>query len=271
MTLAKGGAPWVAAAAVLAVATVLAVHFVPAVPTWLLVLVLPLAFFIHFFRDPDRAVGPGIVSPADGRVLEVADAPDGGGGGGHGDGGGDGGPGTVVRIFMGPFDVHVNRAPCDATVTARTHRPGAHRPAFDKDADANERMEWTLDTDHGEVRVVQIAGAFARRIVPYVAVGETVRKGDRLGLIRLGSRVDLHLPAGVAPVVAPGDRVTAGTSPVGRPEGVPLKEAAAAGSGRPPEEGPAPGEGPAPAEGPAPGEDPAPAERPAPTPAGEGE
>lgn len=189
--LARGSLGWVTGTAVLAVVAVFAASQ-GWVPNVAVVLALPLAFVLHFFRDPDRRVADGIVSPADGKVTDVStDDP------------------ATVSIFMGPFDVHVNRAPLDAEVADRRHEPGAHRPAFDKDADTNERMVWTLSTEHGPVEVTQIAGMMARRIEPYVDVGDDLEKGERFGIIRLGSRVDVELPAGAEPTVAAGDRVLA--------------------------------------------------------------
>lgn len=171
--------------------------------SWLGLLALAGALFLlWFFRDPDRPVGEGVISPADGKVQEVREGEDGG---------------SVVVVFMNVHDVHVNRAPCDGTVRRRTHHPGSHVPAFEKDSERNERMVWDLDTPHGEVRVVQIAGLVARRIVPYVDEGARLRKGDRIGIIRLGSRVDVYLPPGVTPAVDVGDRVRAGSTTLARP------------------------------------------------------
>lgn len=189
--LARGSLGWVTGTSVLAAVAVFAASQ-GWVPNAAVVLALPLAFVLHFFRDPDRAVGDGLVSPADGKVTAV-----------------ESGDRTTVSIFMGPFDVHVNRAPLDAEVADRRHEPGTHRPAFDKDADTNERMIWTLATDHGPVEVTQIAGMMARRIQPYVEVGDELAKGDRIGIIRLGSRVDVELPDGARPTVEVGDRVLA--------------------------------------------------------------
>lgn len=197
--LARGGTGWVGAAAALAIAVSLTAALVAAHPVWYVLGLVPLTFLLVFFRDPDRTPGPGIVSPADGKVQAVEETETGG---------------TVIQVFMSPLDVHVNRAPLDGTVAARDHRPGGHRPAFDKDAATNERMVWDLETAHGPVRVVQIAGAAARRIVPYVGVGDRLAKGDRLGIIRLGSRVDLELPPGLVAEVRPGQRVEAGTTQV---------------------------------------------------------
>jgi phosphatidylserine decarboxylase len=155
-----------------------------------------------FFRDPARELGTGIVlASADGVVSAVEREHDG-----------------RVRIatFMGLRDVHVNRAPLDGVVRELRHRPGGHRPAFRKDADANERMEWTIDTELGELRLVQIAGLAARRIVPYRAPGERIERGQRIGMIRFGSRVDVTLPAGVSAAVKVGQRVRAGRSRLDR-------------------------------------------------------
>jgi phosphatidylserine decarboxylase len=165
-------------------------------------LLLLALFLLNFFRDPERAPGEGIVSPADGVVQRIEEAEDGG---------------VVVSIFMNVHDVHVNRAPCDGQVVRRTYHPGSHVPAWDKDSDRNERMVWDLATPHGDVRVTQIAGLLARRIVPYVEVGATLAKGQRFGIIRLGSRVDVALPLGIAPAVRVGDKVQAGSSTLALP------------------------------------------------------
>jgi phosphatidylserine decarboxylase len=153
-----------------------------------------------FFRDPDRVPGAGLVlSPADGVVQSIDPWPDGR---------------TRVAIFMSPLDVHVNRAPLDGTVTSVQHDAGAFKPAFDKDSDQNERVVWHFDTALGSIELVQIAGAVARRIVPYIGVGAKVARGDRIGLIRFGSRVDIYLPEGIAPAVTVGQRMTAGVTRV---------------------------------------------------------
>jgi phosphatidylserine decarboxylase len=159
-------------------------------------------FLANFFRDPERTPGHGLVSPADGVVTEVREAEDGG---------------SIVVIFMNVHNVHVNRAPCDGTVVRRAYQAGSHLPAWSKESERNERMTWDLDTPHGPVRVVQVAGLLARRIVPYLEQGARVRKGERLGIIRLGSRVDVHLPPGVEPAVKVGERVLAGSSTLARP------------------------------------------------------
>lgn len=145
---------------------------------------LPLAFFAWFFRDPDRIASPtGLASPADGTVVIMDDVED-----------ADVGRAQRLAIFMSPLDVHVNRVPMDGTVVSVTRKPGGFVPAFKKESERNERVETLLETAHGKVKVIQIAGTVARRIVPYLEPGQKVRKGDRLGLIRLGSRCDLLVP-----------------------------------------------------------------------------
>ncbi len=153
---------------------------------------------IAFFRDPDRnPPEEGIVAPADGLVSVVREEDDGR---------------VRVGVFMNVTDVHVNRAPVDGTVTAIEHRSGAHRPAFSKDSDRNERVRIRLGGDRAFV-VDLIAGAFARRISPYVAEGEDVERGQRIGHIAFGSRADVLFPAEVTLAdveVNRGDRVRAG-------------------------------------------------------------
>jgi phosphatidylserine decarboxylase len=156
-----------------------------------------------FFRDPGREPVEGaVLAPADGVVSAVEREEDGR---------------VRVSTFMRLQDVHVNRAPTDGVVRGLHHRPGGYRPAFRKDSDTNERMEWTIDTPLGELRLVQIAGVLARRIVPYRAPGERIERGQRIGMIRFGSRVDVTLPAGVAAGVRAGQRVRAGRSRLDRP------------------------------------------------------
>jgi len=132
-------------------------------------------FVIWFFRDPERTPPPnGVVAPADGRVSVVREE--------------DGR--LRVGVFMNVTDVHVLRAPMDGTVASVTHRPGAHRPAFTKESERNERVDATLDTHE----VSMIAGWFARRIYPHLAASDEVGRGDRIGHIAFGSRADVLLP-----------------------------------------------------------------------------
>ncbi len=161
-------------------------------------------FFWFFFRDPDRIVADDIACPADGKVVRRDEIDD-----------PDLGRCERLSIFMSPLNVHVNRFPMDGSVRRVTHRPGKHLPAFNKDSDRNERVETLMATDLGDIKVIQIAGAVARRIVPYAEAGDTVQKGERLGLIRLGSRCDLLVPPGsVEWTVQVGDRVLANVTRV---------------------------------------------------------
>lgn len=153
-----------------------------------ILLVVGQALFLLFFRDPRRGIGDGVVSPADGVVIEA---------------------GRRLSIFMNLWNVHVNRAPLRGTVTAMRHTPGRHAPAFRERGD-NERLRIQLATEHGDLTVTQIAGLVARRIVPYVTEGEAVEKGQRLGIVRFGSKVTVELPDGATSIVAEGDHVRAG-------------------------------------------------------------
>ena len=169
------------------------------------------AWCVYFFRDPDRVtpVREGlVVSPADGLVLPMVEAPpppelEMGAS-----------PRTRVSIFMSVFDVHVNRIPCDGRVVKRSYRPGRFvNASFDKASEANERLSLRLAADGAdsrEIALVQIAGLLARRILCDVSEGGRVRAGERFGLIRFGSRVDVYLPLGVAPLVIEGQRTLAG-------------------------------------------------------------
>jgi phosphatidylserine decarboxylase len=181
---------------------------------WAGVCLFPLTLWVlAFFRDPGRAPPPGknrIVSPADGRLLPVGEAappPELGLGVA---------PRQKLSIFMSVFDVHVNRVPCDGTVTALAYRPGKFfNAAFDKASVYNERMSIrirTAGTDGAAVDlgVVQIAGLIARRIQCDLREGQKVCRGDRFGIIRFGSRLELFLPAGARVVAREGQRVRAG-------------------------------------------------------------
>ena len=158
-------------------------------------------FLLNFFRDPHRRIGDGVVSAADGRVREVRASE----------------TELLISVFMNVADVHVNRAPTDGTFV-RVHDGGAgRRPAYRSDADQNVSRTYEMATPLGPVRVVQITGILARRLVSFVRSGATVRKGDRFGMIILGSRVDVFLPAQrVEPAVHVGDRVLAGVTTIAR-------------------------------------------------------
>ena len=160
-----------------------------------------------FFRDPDRRIGSGVVSPADGRVMK-AEAEKGGR--------------YHVSIFMNVHNVHVNRMPWPGRILHVEHHPGGFVPAFNKDSDLNERVVVSFRTENGDWEVTQIAGAVARRIVPYIVPGQDLRKGERFGLIRFGSRVDLsfRMPKGMVLAVSPGQKVRAGVTDIAAPAGI---------------------------------------------------
>lgn len=178
-------------------------------PAALLPLVAGVGFCLYFFRDPERMPPAGehlVVSPADGRVLEVRAEPeerflD--------------APATRVSIFMSPLDVHVNRSPVTGTVERVQHTAGKFRAAFaDKASLDNERNAVVLESAGRRYVVIQIAGALARRIVCRRGPGDRLGRGERFGMIMFGSRVDLFLPPDVTPRVARGDRVQAGLTVV---------------------------------------------------------
>lgn len=163
----------------------------------------------YFFRDPRRAVPAGeglIVSPADGVVslIEPAVPPAELALGSH--------PLTRVSVFMSVFNCHVNRAPIGGTITKVAYRPGKFLNAsLDKASEDNERNGLVIDLPDGRrIGVVQIAGLVARRILCFVAEGQGLRTGERFGLIRFGSRLDVYLPDGVEPQVALGQTMIAG-------------------------------------------------------------
>ncbi|WP_086616750.1 phosphatidylserine decarboxylase [Erythrobacter tepidarius] len=182
----------------------------------------PLAFLaiavFAFFRDPERVVpqaDTALVSPADGlvsliedveppRELQIDD--------GSGFAGLASGPVTRVSIFMSVFDVHINRTPIGGTVRRVVYIPGRFMNAeLDKASEENERQHILIERGDGlKIGFTQIAGLVARRIVPFVKPGDIVAKGQRVGLIRFGSRVDVYLPAGTDPKVMIGQTVIAG-------------------------------------------------------------
>ncbi len=163
----------------------------------------------YFFRDPDRTVPTReglLVSPADGIVslIERAVPPS--------ELGMDATPLTRVSVFMNVFNCHVNRAPIAGTVGAVAYRPGKFfNASLDKASSDNERMSLALNLQDGrQIAVVQIAGLVARRILCFVEKDTVLRTGERFGLIRFGSRVDVYLPEGVSPMVSVGQGTIAG-------------------------------------------------------------
>jgi len=171
-----------------------------------------------FFRDPERVVPQGdnvIVAPADGLVSMITEVEppaelrveDGSGAPGLPDG-----PVTRISIFMSVFDVHINRAPIGGTVERLVYIPGKFMNAdLDKASEENERQHLLIQRQDGlKIGFTQIAGLVARRIVPFVKPGDIVASGQRVGLIRFGSRVDVYLPLGTSPKVLMGQKTIAG-------------------------------------------------------------
>ncbi|MFQ5736988.1 MAG: phosphatidylserine decarboxylase family protein [Thermodesulfobacteriota bacterium] len=181
-------------------------------PWWLELFFVPLGVFVvAFFRDPERTPpsDPGaIVSPADGRVIKAERADD------------DrftGAPAWKISIFMNVFNVHVNRVPADCKVLEVRYNPGKFfNASFDKASLLNEQNAIVAEAPGARhFAFNQIAGLIARRIVCYARPGDSLKRGERFGMIRFGSRVDVYLPAGCSVAVRVGDKVRAGTSTLG--------------------------------------------------------
>lgn len=200
--MAKEGIPFLLASLVMVILAYLVRHS----------LAIPFAFLFffiaYFFRDPKRSPPEGeqlMVSPADGKVVELKEVED---------------PrflkGRVrkIGIFMSPFDVHVNRAPTHGIVEKVEYKPGKYRVAWDEKAsENNERNAVFLSTDQGyHIAFVQIAGFIARRIICDVKAGNLLKRGQRFGIIRFGSRVDVYLPLEIEVNVKIGDKLKAGES-----------------------------------------------------------
>ena len=171
-----------------------------------LIVVLVTAFSLYFFRDPERTPSEeqGAVSAADGVVVDAAivDAD-----------GFEGGKALRIAVFMNVFNVHVNRSPVAGRVVQTRHFPGRKLSAFNRRAEReNEYTDTDIETSHSLVRIRQIAGLIARRVVTRVRIGESLNMGDRIGLIRFGSRVDVFFPTSYKPAVTKGERVRAGES-----------------------------------------------------------
>jgi phosphatidylserine decarboxylase len=166
------------------------------------------AFVFYFFRDPERVIPtePGaVVSPGDGRVVVVTDEE-------HA-----GRPGKRISIFLAVWNVHVNRSPEAGTITKMDYRPGKFLAAMRARASVeNEQNVISLSTASGEMVFKQIAGLIARRVVCWKKPGDTVARGERIGLVRFGSRVDLWVPRGVQILAAVGDHVKGGSSVLAR-------------------------------------------------------
>lgn len=161
--------------------------------------------FAYFFRDPDRRPPNdtnAVVATADGKIVVVGPHPNGG---------------TQIHTFLSVLDVHVNRAPVAGIVRESVHRPGKFELAWKDEAGSeNERQDLVIESSHGIIRSAQIAGILARRIICTPQVGDTLRQGDRIGMIRFGSRAEVIVPDGFVVAVKVGDRVKGGETVLAR-------------------------------------------------------
>jgi phosphatidylserine decarboxylase len=168
------------------------------------ILLLVFAFFcVFFFRDPSVEISGGeniLLSPCNGTVLEIA----------------EGESERIIRVFLSIFNVHLQRAPVDGRVTGVEHRDGMFLMAMNPRAHSlNEQNIITIENERGVFVVRQIAGFLARRCVAWVKSGDTLRAGDKIGLIKFSSQVDLHLPKTARIAVKAGDKVRAGITVMG--------------------------------------------------------
>ena len=207
MKFAREGLPFIAIAAVLALAAVIFATRRGGWPGWVLtvVMVIVAVWVAYFFRDPERTGARGdrvVTSPADGKVVLITEVDE---------------PAFIhgralrVSIFMNVFNVHVNRYPVSGTVKYVQYNPGKFlNAAVEKSSLENEQRSVGIESGPYRILVRQIAGLIARRIVPFVREGETIAAGERIGLIRFGSRVDVYMPEGASVLVALGSKATAG-------------------------------------------------------------
>jgi phosphatidylserine decarboxylase len=204
MRIDPAGWPFVLGALAVAVATTLAMH-----PAWAVPFVVLTGFFLFFFRDPDRtttAALTDVVSPADGRVVVAGDADP---------AAAPPGQWRQVSIFLSPMDVHVNRVPVSGRVLRVEYKPGKFLPAYKREAATeNERNEVWIDHAGQTIVCRQVVGVLARRIVCRVPAGAEVRAGERFGVMKFGSRIDLFVPPTATLKVSVGDRVESGITVV---------------------------------------------------------
>ncbi len=198
--LAPEGLPYVIATALLALAT----YFL-GMPWFALVLMVIFFYMEIFFRDPKRVIPQGkdiFVSPADGKIIRIRTVRE------------DEyiqGEAKQISIFMSVFNVHVNRAPCDGRVEIVKHTSGGFRAAYkDEASERNENIAMVLNTEYGKVLVRQVAGLLARRAVCRVKPGESLKRGQKYGIIKFGSRVDIYLPVDAQIQAMNGQKVKAG-------------------------------------------------------------
>jgi phosphatidylserine decarboxylase len=193
--LAKGSEPWLfTAALVTALFAILSRAMNSSHLNHVAYIAMALTLFmVLFFRDPERKVEISdtyMISPADGTVIDIR--------------------GRKICIFMFLQNVHVNRAPISGKIREITYKKGGYLPAYWKDSERNERNEFIIHSKYGDVSVTQIAGTIARRIVSYSQVNDMIEQGQRIGMIRFGSRVDVTIPHDFEITVRKGERVLAG-------------------------------------------------------------
>lgn len=209
MNVAREGLPFIMIATALAAGAFGLALMRRSWPLWLAAVVLTVValWVAYFFRDPERTGQRGdalVIAPADGRVVMISDVDE--PAFVHG-------KATRISIFMNIFNVHVNRYPVNGTVRYVHYNPGKFiNAAADKASLDNEQMSVGLDVGRYRVLVRQIAGAIARRIVTYSKEGDAARQGERFGLIRFGSRVDVFVPPSSVIRVTVGEKTTAGTT-----------------------------------------------------------
>jgi phosphatidylserine decarboxylase len=165
-------------------------------------------FVFYFFRNPERTIPNGlglIVSPGDGRVVVVKDEPY------------AGRAGKRISVFLAVWNVHVNRSPAAGTITGLDYKPGKFMAAWAETASLeNEQNVFTLASEHGDLVFKQIAGWVARRVVSWKKQGDVVARGERVGLVRFGSRVDVWIPGSAEILVKVGDHVKGGSTVLAR-------------------------------------------------------
>jgi len=211
MKFAKGTYSWIITPFIFFVLFIFLIFIYPTYYNQLLIIsiifFLITLFFIIFFRDPERKIGKDIVAPADGYIRDIYEIED-----------VDIGKCIILSIFMNIHNVHVNRMPIDGIIKEIIHIHGSHLPAFKKESERNERFVIKIKTSIGMIKIIQIAGTLARRIVPYIKNDDIINKGEKIGIIRLGSRVDLYLPnnKNLKYKVKKGDKIKAGESSVAK-------------------------------------------------------
>ncbi|HEX9484921.1 MAG TPA: phosphatidylserine decarboxylase family protein [Gemmatimonadaceae bacterium] len=209
MSFAREGLVFIAIAALIAAGTYALALNRRSWPLWLLAVLLTVValWVAYFFRDPERTGERSaqlVIAPADGKVVLISDIEE---------PAFMGGPTRRVSIFMNVFNVHVNRYPVSGVVRYVHYNAGKFlNAAVEKSSLENEQMSVGIESSLGRVLVRQIAGLIARRIVTYSKIGESVNQGDRMGMIRFGSRVDVFLPVGAPVRVKVGDLTIAGTT-----------------------------------------------------------